>query len=105
MKSPIGQPQGTRVQAIGMSWYSEADYAAARAIMADGDRLPVTYAAWLARAEQQLRRLEGEGHKIIRARIDPATFPAWCASRGLTQIDAKARTLWAADYAARQIGL
>jgi hypothetical protein len=88
-----------------MSWYREADYAAIRAIMADGHSLPLTYAAWLDRAEQQLRRLEGEGHKIIRAWIDPATFPGWCAERGLTQIDTKARTLWAADYAARQIGL
>lgn len=103
MKSPTGNTP--KVQAYGMSWYNEADYAAARAIMTDGHVLPATYAEWLAKAEKQVSGFERDGHKVFRAIIDPKTFPDWCRSRGISQIDAKARMMWGAEYAASQVGL
>ena len=105
MKSPIGGTPGQKISALGMSWYRESNYAAARAIMADAHTLPPTFAAWLAVAQKREGELTRDGHKVIRAIIDPQTFPKWCARQGFMQIDARARTAWGADYAARQIGL
>jgi hypothetical protein len=28
--------------------------------------------------------LKAYGHPVMRVRIDPATFPAWCAAQGTT---------------------
>ena len=28
--------------------------------------------------------LEAYGHPVMKVRIDPATFPAWCAAHGAT---------------------
>lgn len=105
MKSPIGPVPGQKVGAVGMSWFSEADYAATLAIMDDRHVFPATYAEWLPKAEKRERELMSDGHKVIRAVIDPKTFPDWCQSRGIDKIDARARTAWGAEYAARQIGL
>lgn len=104
-KSPIGPIPGQKVAAIGFSWYHEADYAAALAIMADGNVMPQTYAAWLSKSEKLERELTRDGHKVIRAIIDPATFPDWCRRNGFAQVNADARKMWGAEYAARQIGL
>lgn len=105
MKSPIGPVPGQKVQAVGVAWFHEADYAAARAIMADPETLPASYAEWLANAEKGVRKLQGDGHQVFRAVIDPKTFPGWCALRGIARIDARARMMWGAEYAARQVGL
>lgn len=103
-KSDIGSTPGQKIQAVGMSWFHEADYAAARAIMSDAPNLPPTFAAWTLIAEQRERELTAQGHKVIRAIIDPKAFAAWCASRGYANIDARARIAFASEYAASQIG-
>lgn len=103
-KSPIGPIPGQKIGAVGMSWFHEADYTAALAIMADTE-LPPTYALFLERASQRKRQATRDGHVVIRAVIDPKTFPMWCAARGFTRIDANARKRFAAEFAANQIGL
>lgn len=105
MKSGIGPVPGQKIGAVGIPWYSEADYPAVLRIMTDAHLLPATHGKWLERAQQIERNLMGEGHKVIRAVIDPKTFTMWCHLRGLANIDAKARNMWAAEEAARQIGL
>ena len=105
MKSPIWHIPGLKTGAVGISWFRESDYAAALAIMNDPDALPPTYALWLVVATKQESEAQSSGRKVIRAVIDPKTFPVWCRTQGLRNIDASARRLWAADYAARQIGL
>lgn len=104
-KSDIRGIPGQKIAAVGMSWFHEADYAAILRIMTDRDNLPATFALWLQRATQQERDLKAKGHIILRAVIDPQTFPGWCAHRGFTDIDAKARVAFASEYAAGQIGL
>lgn len=105
MKSPIGPVPSQRVAAVGLYWFSEPDYAATLAVMDDRHVLPPTYAEWLAKAENGERELVRGGHQVIRAIIDPKTFPKWCMANGFDKIDARARTLWGAEHAARQIGL
>jgi len=70
--------------AIGIYWIEEADYAAARAMFEDGDTLPSSWAAWRKTAEEMKKGLEAYGHPVMKVRIDPATFPAWCAAHGAT---------------------
>jgi hypothetical protein len=68
--------------AIGVYWIEEADYAAARAMFEDGDTLPSSWAAWRKTAEEMKKGLEAYGHPVMKVRIDPATFPAWCDAHG-----------------------
>lgn len=93
-----------KVQAIGMAWFDEADYPAILHIMADAAQLPRTHAQWHQRATQGEKELATKGVKVIRAVIDPQHFPGWCAARGLN-VDAQARTRFASEQAARDVGL
>jgi hypothetical protein len=103
-KSPLAaiDPSLRGKVAVGISWFQEADYAAALAIMTD-DVLPPTYALWFQKACKGEREAQEMGYRTFRAVIDPQTFAAWCAQNGFTNIDAKARMAFANDYAARQV--
>lgn len=70
--------------AVGAFWLDEADYAAALRIFDDGNKLPRTWAEWRRIAEEMERGLKSYGHPVMRVRIDPATFPDWCAAHGTT---------------------
>jgi hypothetical protein len=69
---------------VGAFWIDEADYPAALTVFEDGHTLPPTYAAWLKMAVDMESGLKAYGHPVLRVRIDPATFPAWCAAHGTT---------------------
>jgi hypothetical protein len=87
----------------GMVWYRAEDYDAILGIMADGHKLPRTFVEWRMKAEageKQRRRL---GETVVRAYIDPETFPDWCRARGLN-IDAQARMQFAALVAKEHAG-
>ncbi|HWL51317.1 MAG TPA: hypothetical protein VNQ90_02720 [Chthoniobacteraceae bacterium] len=71
-----------KIQVVGMAWYRREDYDSIRQIMDDGKALPPVYDDWLAAAERGFKKLTGDGLRIVRAEIDPATFPAWCATNG-----------------------
>lgn len=86
-----------KIVLVGLSWFRSADdFAVLRPLMVD-DNLPVTYADWIRRAEEQVRKLEASGYTVHRAYLDPVAFPLWCA-RNNRQIDAEARR----DFAARE---
>lgn len=85
-----------------MAWYDEADDPAIRAMMNDRDRLPLTWGEWHQRARKGEQDLIAKGLRVIRVVIQPQPFAAWCALRGL-DIDAQARTRFAAEEAARQL--
>lgn len=70
--------------AVGVFWIEEADYPAALKMFEDGNIMPRTWAEWLKMAEEMKKGLEAYGHPVMKVRIDPATFPAWCASHGTT---------------------
>lgn len=86
------------IQITGMVWYKPEHYDAVLRIMSDGKQLPRTFHEWRMKAEsgEKMRRRNGE--IVVRAFIDPETFPDWCRARGLN-IDAKARNLFAATVA------
>lgn len=79
-----------QIGVIGMSWYKEHDYIRLRKIFDDGDNLPLTYAEWLQKAQNGFDMFTAQGHIVIKAYIDPESFPKWCLERGYG-IDAKSR--------------
>jgi hypothetical protein len=72
------------LRAVGAYWLDEADYPAALRIFDDGDTLPHSWREWLRIAEEMEKGLKAYGHPVMRVRIDPATFAAWCAAHGTT---------------------
>ncbi len=70
--------------AVGVYWIEEADYPAAKQLFDDGNALPRSWAEWRKTAEEMEKGLKAYGHVVERVRIDPATFPAWCAAHGTT---------------------
>jgi hypothetical protein len=72
------------LRAVGAYWIEEADYPAALKIFDDGNALPRTHKEWLRIAEEMEKGLKAYGHPVMPVRIDPATFPAWCAAHGTT---------------------
>ena len=87
------------LRAVGVVWYREADWPRLRAQLADADELPDTYAEWLASAEGLLARLRWDRIPAERVPLDPDTFSAWCAVRGLAP-DAQARSQYASEVVA-----
>jgi hypothetical protein len=69
---------------VGVFWIDEADYPAVLKILEDGDTLPPAWAAWRKMAIEMETGLKAYGHPVMRVRIDPATFPIWCAAHGTT---------------------
>lgn len=82
------------VRAIGIPRYRAENYDACRRIMADGQKLPVAFHIWRLAAEREEKRLQRLGQTVVRAHIDPETFPDWCRASGL-DIDAQGRIAWA----------
>jgi hypothetical protein len=70
--------------AVGVYWIDEADYPAVLKILADGDTMPPAWADWRKMAVEMETGLKAYGHPVMRVRIDPATFPIWCAAHGTT---------------------
>ncbi len=87
------------LRAVGVVWYREADWPHLRAQLADADKLPDTYAEWLASAQGLLAQLRRDGIPAERVPLDPAVFSAWCVARGLA-LDAQARSQYASEVVA-----
>lgn len=92
---------GMQVRVVGVAWYRREDWKEIRRIMADRHVLPRHYKQWLEGAEKTLDHLRLQGVLAEKAYIDPETFPDWCRARGM-DIDAKARTTFAAETVARK---
>ena len=86
---------------IAVVWYREADWPRLRALLADADKLPDTYAEWLASAEGLLAQLRRDGIAAERVPLDPDVFSAWCVARGLAP-DAQARSRYASEVVAAE---
>ncbi|GAA5655776.1 hypothetical protein Brsp06_02142 [Brucella sp. NBRC 13694] len=87
-----------KISIMGIPWYAEGDYAAILRTMSDGNLLPSTYQQWKQKAERLESETKAKGITVVRAIIDPKTFPAWCAIRGL-KVDAQARMSFANEQA------
>ena len=76
-------PEDRPPPAVGAYWINEEDYPALLRMFADGNRMPRTWKEWLKIAEEMERGLKAYGHVVMRVRIDPNTFPDWCAAHGV----------------------
>jgi len=85
-----------RISVIGIAWYRRTDYETLKRLFVDGEKLPATYDQWLKSAERPANQFSRDGQAFQKVYIDPDTFPAWCAARGL-DIDANARTQFSAE--------
>jgi hypothetical protein len=81
-----------RIDATGIAWYSRENYVRCLSLFDDGEQLPDTYDDWLKKANETVRQLTLAGQHVIKAEIDPNTFPAWCKAHGFKRIDAQARS-------------
>lgn len=88
------------IRAVGIPWYRREDYARVRKLFKDGDQFPATFDHWLKAAEKTKQVYEADGYIVLKAYIDPSTFPVWCKTRGL-DIDANARTEFGSWFAAQ----
>jgi hypothetical protein len=77
-------PNDKPLPAVGAYWIDEADYPAVLKLFDDGNKMPRSWAEWLKIAEEMEKGLKAYGHPVLRVRIDPNTFPAWCAAHGTT---------------------
>ena len=86
--------ENSKVQVLAMVWYREADFDQLMAMFIDRAKLHRTFLQWQDSAEQGRKRLLRQGHVVVKAHIDPGTFPAWCAAHG-HQLDANGRNAFA----------
>lgn len=91
------------IRVTGMVWYHPEDYNACLRIMSDRNQLPASFYIWNMKAEAGEKKSRREGQIIVRAYIDPETFPDWCLARGLN-IDAKGRMEYANFIAKEHAG-
>jgi hypothetical protein len=81
-----------------LPWYARGDYPALLKLFSDLDKLPVTYDAWLQRAEQVENQLQRAGLAVARIRIRPVPFASWCRERNISP-DQAARLTFANETA------
>lgn len=81
-----------------MVWYKEEDWQQLKEMFVDGEKLPESYEAWLARAEEMKEQAQAAGDAVIKVYIDPETFPEWCEKKGVA-MDAEARSRLAIEVA------
>lgn len=85
MTSRPNIPQDDKpLRGIGVYWIYEPDYPAVRALFEDGATLPPDWAAWEKMAIEMESGLKAYGHPVMRVRIKPQEFAAWCAEHGTT---------------------
>ena len=90
-----------KISVVGIAWYRQEDYERLLSLFVDSNKLASTYEEWLKQAERLTDQLRRTGQAFQKVYIDPDTFPAWCAARGLN-IDAKARIRFANEFVARK---
>lgn len=88
----------------GIVWYKEDQYDELRKLFKDGDDLPPTFSAWLARAGQDIEDAGRKGLTVKKVIVDLVEFPAWCRATG-HDVDNKGRTAYIGEIIARELGL
>ena len=89
--------------ALGAYWIDEEDYSALLKTFADGNTMPRTWREWLKIAEEMESGLKAYGHVVMRVRIDPNTFPDWCATHG-TSTGREGRKKFVAEAVTERFG-
>ena len=86
----------SRPRRVGLPWYEPGTYAALRASLVDGAKLPAHYDTWRIATEQMEREVQRSGVEVVRVPIEPDAFAAWCARSGLPS-DGATRARYAAE--------
>jgi len=76
--------EGRPPPAVGAYWIDEGDYSTLLKLFTDGNAMPREWKEWLKIAVEMEQGLKAYGHVVMRVRIDPNTFPDWCAAHGTT---------------------
>ena len=90
------------VELTGIAWYRREDYDHLKAAFKDGWSLPDTFDSRLEKAELAYDTLTSEGLKVVKALIDPDTFPVWCRDHGF-EMDTAARMAFGQECAANEL--
>ncbi|MGU3538897.1 hypothetical protein [Methylobacterium sp. A54F] len=93
-----------RPRCVGLAWYRAEHYEDLRALLADGERLPTRYDAWLVSAVQVEGEVRRSGVEVVRVLIEPGPFAAWCRRHGLA-LDGAARARFASEAAQASTGV
>ena len=83
------------LQGIGIPFFTEAEWLAAKTVMEDGHTFHTSYLQFLAVVEQAERKLRRQGQASIRIYLRMDEFIPWCRANG-RKINREARS----DYAA-----
>jgi hypothetical protein len=97
---PTLEEQGVR--AIGIAWMREEDYPALIRIFEDGHMFD-SWEQWNERAEATEKKFQSDGVIVLRAYLDPAAFPSWCAARNIAP-GREARTQFGSEFAEERYG-
>ena len=90
-------------RAVGVPWVRKEDYEAFLAICEDADMLPETWEKFAYYTEMGENKFRTQGYLVVRANIDPNTFPDWCKCNGV-RVDTQGRQKFAAAVAAETHG-
>jgi hypothetical protein len=74
--------EGLHLKGTPYPWFDRESYPHILEVMVDHDLLPQSYDRWLKQAHRVLEKARRDGHKPIRAHIDPDRFLAWCTDNG-----------------------
>lgn len=94
-----GMTKPIKIGAAGMVWYKREDYPLILEIMDDNESLATTYDDFITGAEKVFNQLTAQGMRMIRAEIDPRTFPEWCSTHGFKKLNSEARSAFANRFA------
>jgi len=97
----MSNTQDKPLPVVGAYWIEQADYPAVVQMFDDGSKMPRTWAEWLKIAEEMEKGLKAYGHVVMRVRIEPAAFAAWCAAQGTAPGRAARKAFVAAAVADR----
>jgi hypothetical protein len=87
------------IQAAGMPWFDEDDYASFRLILPER-HWHDTFAYWQREAEKGLERFKAQGIIAVKAHVRSDLFAAWCRSTG-NAINTQSLLAFANEVAAR----
>ncbi len=66
---------------IGVSWYSEAEWAKVKTIAADPERFEATFAEWVDMADEALVEIRRTGVDPVKVLVTAGELVAWCLLR------------------------
>jgi hypothetical protein len=81
---------------VGVAWYSEDQWGAARASATDAERFESSYSEWLEMAEDALRNLQLAGVTPVKVFVKAPELAAWCLAHGKPN-DAGARAQFTSE--------